>query len=224
MPRPLAIAINALFAISLAVAAAVAPAAAQYRIEGGVGWTNADHDAEDDTGLLLAPGEIDGFGGSGLAVEAAAWVDGLLWPDLSIGAQYLRFENHSNAEFTINGDFNDFDADLTLNAAMANLAWRLNEGRMHPFIGGGIGAAYVDLDVSRKVTNAGASPPIATLTEIDENEVLLAGQVFVGFDMDLTDRFYVGASGRYFIFDGGFFGSDVDLRELSLTVHAGYKF
>jgi len=207
-------------AAALAAALAANAGAAEFRVEGGAGWTHADHDAENTGGSLLLTGEVEGFGGSGPAAQAAVWGDNLFMPNLSMGFEYLFFGNGSEATFTDKGDRNDFDADLTLHAAMANIAWRLNEGRIHPFIGGGIGAAFVDFSGERTSTSAG----IVTVSDFDESETVLAWQVFGGFDYDLSERIYVGVSGRYFAFNGDPFGADVDLREISLMGHVGLKF
>lgn len=196
---------------------------ADFRIEAGVGWTHADFDVSDR--FTIGPWDVsydaEGAGGSGLVASAGVWADDLIGTNVSVGLQYLRFENSAEIRSTINrkgrvpGSVNA-DFDIVLNAGLLNLAWRLNQEQIHPYVGAGIGVSLVSADVSLE-----DSPFF--LSESSDDTVPV-GQVFAGFDYDISDRVYVGLNARYLIFAGDLFGVDVDIRELAGMGVVGFRF
>ena len=64
--------------------------------------------------------------------ERRNWIDKLLTDNLSLGLQYLYLSNTLS--------FSDSDDQHTrIHAGMLNAAWRMNNGVVHPYIGGGVG-------------------------------------------------------------------------------------
>jgi len=54
--------------------------------------------------------------------------------------------------------------------------------------------------------------------------VTLAGQAFVGFDVDFTKRVYSGVNVRYLMTDANLFGADVEFRNAIGMAVLGVRF
>src|SRR5947207_1589782 len=71
------------------------------RLEGGAGYSNGGTNT-----TVSSPGvgsvSTNLFGGGGLAAEAAIWWDGILYPTISLGAQYLHFDHSGSV--TVNSE------------------------------------------------------------------------------------------------------------------------
>lgn len=193
-----------------------------FRIEGGLGYSNGGTDT-----TLSSPGigsvSTDLLGGGGLTAEASLWIDHLLaLRDISLGAQYLYFDGSGSVTATSSaGSVLGLTSatgtlGLTTNAMMFNAAWRPDFGRVHPLLGAGVGVAFAELSGS------------ALGLSISNSQTSLAGQVFLGFDYDLTEDIYAGVSGRFFISDATyqFPGASIQVtnRPISLLAHVGMRF
>ena len=88
---------------------------------------------------------------------------------------------------------------------MLNAAWRMNNGVVHPYIGGGVGVG---------VTTVEFAP------DEDDTATAVAGQVFFGFDYDILENLYVGVNGRWLITEPEVFGFDetFHLKWVSTTI------
>ncbi len=166
--------------------------AIDVRVEAGGGWA---------IGYVDAEGFDEGSGG-GPAANAGVWIDKLWTDNLSVGMQYLYLSNTLS--------FSDFDDQHTrIHAGMLNAAWRMNNGVVHPYIGGGVGFG---------VTTVEFSP------DEDDTATDVAGQIFFGFDYDILDNFYVGVNGRWFITEPKVFGFDETFYQVALMGTIGFKF
>jgi hypothetical protein len=205
------------------------------RIEGGVGYSNGGSDT-----TISSPGigslSTDLVGGGGIAAEAALWSDGMLLPDISLGAQYLHFDNSGSVTVSsaAGGLLGVTSAtahlDLTTNALMVAAEWRPKIAAFHPFLGTGVGVAFTDLSGSGFGFSA------------SDSQTALAGQAFLGFDYDIAPNVYVGVTGRFFISDATYNTTslhvpagggapvavtsniDVTNRPISLMAHIGVQF
>src|ERR1041384_3578778 len=166
----------------------------RLRVEGGAGYNNGGTDT-----TVSSPGigsvSTNLFGGGGLAAEAAIWSDGMLLPNVSLGAQYLHFDHSGSVTATSAAGpiFGLSSAtghlDLMTDAIMFNAAWRPTIQAFHPFFGAGVGVAFCELSGS----GLGFSS--------SNSQRAVAGQAFFGFDYDIVPGIYVGLTGRFFISD-----------------------
>jgi len=108
---------------------------------------------------------------------------------LELEARYSQndFDEVSNAA----GDSNNADGDINSIAIMANGWFDFNAaGALHPYIGGGIGGARVEVrDFSAQGTGGGG---------FTDDDVVLAYQGGAGINFDITDRTTIDLGYRYF--------------------------
>ncbi len=219
--------------VGLAVAAACwfAPAveAADYRIEGFGGWNGSalSFEGEETIGGRTLSIDLDSLSlDGGAAYGASAWVDGWIGTNWSLGLQYLRLHTGGDSSTTIKTPIAGTitagaDADITLDTVFINLAWRQNDGDLHPYVGGGLGFGRASVEVSGFV----AASLIGSAVRSVEAEEFQGGlQGFVGLDYDIFDNLYVGASGRFYYIDGRPIGFDLQLFEYMILGHVGVRF
>jgi len=240
-----ALAASAVVAVSFASHYAQAQTSyPSFRIEGGLGYDVGISDLKASTSVLGLPVALTGdlLGASGLAANAGIWYDGAFgqpgtFPgDISIGAQYLHLTNDGSITASAGG-LASAKADLSLNtdAVMANIAWRVNDGSLHPFIGAGIGVAFNEMSVGGSIA-AGGLGLAGSATLPSDSETAFAAQAFFGFDYDFTPNIYGGVTGRYVYSDATYSklvpaslipgGVKLDLASNNLAVmaHLGWRF
>ncbi len=217
MKRNRILAVLGLVAFALLGGQAEAQEKVRFRAEAGAGAFFGDPKVS----VLGVSGDLDTD--TGIAILAGLWSDGPgAIRDLSIGAQYLRLQD---------GDFSFLHPTLgaveiepTINAVMGNALYRYNKNegnRFHPYIGGGIGAAFVNVDASATALGSGSASAWG-----------FAWQAMAGVDFDVTDHVYLGANYRYFgtdvsfteLFDIPGVDVDVDFRQHVIMGVIGYRF
>jgi hypothetical protein len=217
--------------LAVVVVAGQPVSAADFRIEGGLGVVHSDHDLSftERLGPIQVVGQSgSALGGAGFIGSAAAWVDGVLIENMSIGVEYLRTGTDGDLTLGASAAGQNFtlgaDLSLDIDTLFLNFAWRRNAGREHPYAGLGLGVSRLEgrIDVDAAASFVGTGP--TTFIRVDEDEIAPSGQAFFGFDYDITDRFYIGGLARFFIIDGRVFESDEVIRELSAQVKFGIRF
>jgi opacity protein-like surface antigen len=203
--------------------------AVDYRIEGFGGWNGSvfSFEGEETIGRGNLSVDLDSVSlDGGAAYGASAWVDGWIGKNWSLGLQYLRLHTGGDASTTIRTPIGGpitagADADITLDTLFINLAWRQNDGDLHPYIGGGLGIGRATVDISGLV----AASLIGSAVRSVETEEFQGGiQGFVGLDYDIFDNLYVGASGRFYYIDGRPMGLDLQVLEYMILGHIGVRF
>jgi opacity protein-like surface antigen len=81
----------------------------------------------------------------------------------------------------------DADSKVQLDTFMFNFIARYPEGRFHPYIGAGVGYAYVKID---DITTAGGVLP-------GTSKGVFAAQLMTGIDINITKNFILGARYNY---------------------------
>lgn len=215
----------------LACASASVARAADGRLEAGVGIVVSDHDlsfTERLGNVELPVSSNSALGGSGPLVSAGLWVDGLFFRDLTLGIEYLHSDTSSDLSFGLAGvgQVSELGSkfSLTTETVFANVAWRLNAGFVHPYVGLGLGVSWLDGEAKADVAVPGVSATPLRLVDFSKDVLAPSGQVFAGFDYDLTNALYVGAAARYYLIDGRLFGEDQIIRELSAQLKIGVRF
>lgn len=182
-----------------------------------------------DPSLSFGGAEGDLDVGTGFSVGAGVWLDRVGFDYLSLGAQYLYLRQGSYEDSGIVAipgatATGTLEVRPSMHAFFANAALRYPEGRINPYIGGGIGFA-----VSKASADVAG---IATINGVNytgngsdsDSSTNFAGQVFGGVDLGITDKVYLGVSGRYVMTDSKLLGIDVDSRIFSVMTNLGYRF
>lgn len=194
-----------------------------WRAELGLGFHGGDPDIE----FAGVSDTLDTD--TGLAFAAGLWVDKVGADWLSLGIQYQRLQDSDFSEtatatllgVTLTGTL---DLEPEIDAFMVNAAARHNKGRVHPYIGGGIGFARSSVDATVAVTLTVDGQTFVAAGTADDSDTAFAGQIFAGVDFDMTDNLYLGVNVKYFLTDPTLFGADVEFRNVSGMAVLGYKF
>lgn len=130
------------FVVCVGLLAGVTPsgaAAAEFRVEAGLGVAHGDHKLASSRNLDAVGLSVESnsaINGSGIAVTIGAWADGLLFKNLSFGLEYLHIENSADLDLAVEALDEtvsvDSGADLDMDALMLNAAWRQNRGTIPP--------------------------------------------------------------------------------------------
>jgi hypothetical protein len=205
--------------------------AAGVRLEAGAGIAVSDHDislTEGASGVQLSASSKSALGGSGPLISAGPWADGVLLRNLSLGIEYLHTNTSSNLDLGLTGAGQAVDLgsrfSLASDSLFANVAWRLNDGFVHPYVGLGLGASRLNANATADVAAPAISAAPLHLVDTGLDVMAPSAQSFIGFDYDLTRSFYVGGAARYYLIDGRLFGVDQVIRQLSAQVKVGLRF
>jgi len=106
--------------------------------------------------------------------------------------------------------------DATLNNFMVNFLVRYPEGRIHPYLGLGLGVSSVDVSGTRTVL--GAAQPL------DDSDTSLAYQILLGVNVEINKNWSADVTYRWFGTDPEIHGGDVDYSTNMLTVGVNYHF
>lgn len=208
-----------------------AEARPEFRFEVGLGVVYTDYDLTAETGL--GPADIDlesdsALGGTGPLYSAGLWVDGLFAPNFTFGVEYLNGQTSSDVDVEVRaaGTTNRLDTEFRLEtqSVFVNAAWRSNEGHVHPYLGGGLGGSWLDGRIRSDAATSALGGADRRIRLLDQDAFAPSAQILAGFDYDVTERFYVGIGGRFFLIDGRLFEQDQVIRELSAQARAGIRF
>lgn len=217
----------AILTIGAHLPTAASASEAKFRIEGGFGWnttTSAIPNERFTDGIFTVELDSASLGG-GMAWGTAFWVDDWIGRNWSVGLQYFGSRLNGDASTTV-GILGfplagaKLDLKGTVHAFGANIAWRKNQGRWHPHIGGGLFVGFVDLRFSGLRGLAGSGG----IDKVDLDAPIAGVQGFLGLDYDLTDRIYIGVSGRSAYVDGRPIGVDIRVLDFVGLAHIGFKF
>jgi opacity protein-like surface antigen len=226
MKRTMLAAVAALIVLPLALTGRASaetkkPADLRLEVNGGANWGDPHlsfNGLEDDLNV-----------GTGYSVGAQLWLDRVGFDYLSLGAQYLYLRQ---GNFSQSGAVNapgitgngTVEIKPSLHTFFVNAALRYPEGRINPYLGGGIGMAISRASVSASGTVTVNGQTFTGSGTDSDSSANFAGQVFGGVDVMVTDTVYLGVSGRYILTDASLFGVDVDSRVFSAMATLGYRF
>jgi opacity protein-like surface antigen len=106
--------------------------------------------------------------------------------------------------------------DVALNNFLVNVILRYPEGKIHPYIGGGIGAS------SMNIRNTEANGAVVYVSE--ETATGFAWQFLAGVNVDLAPNLSADLTYRYFGTSPGFSLIDVDYRTQAVTFGINFHF
>ena len=106
--------------------------------------------------------------------------------------------------------------DAALNNFMVNFLLRYPEGRIHPYLGLGLGVSSVDVSGTR--TQLGVTQPL------DDSDTSFAYQILLGVNFEINRNWSADLTYRWFGTDPEIHGGDVDYRTNMVTVGVNYHF
>jgi len=107
--------------------------------------------------------------------------------------------------------------DVYLNNFLVNVILRYPEGRIHPYIGGGIGASSMYIQNTESIGGV-------VVNVADESATGFAWQFLAGVNVDLTPNLSADLAYRYFGTNPGFSMIDVDYRTQAVTFGLNFHF
>jgi opacity protein-like surface antigen len=84
--------------------------------------------------------------------------------------------------------YDRIEGDVKFSNFMFNAIAKYPEGKIHPYVGGGLGFSYVDVSVSTTSTGRSAS----------NDDTVFAWQILLGAEIDLTNNLAMDIGYRYF--------------------------
>ncbi|MBI1309192.1 MAG: outer membrane beta-barrel protein [Proteobacteria bacterium] len=144
-------------------------------VRGEGGWTNLDDNHFNTTGGQVNTKYKEGYNvGAAVGTKSGAWryeVEGI----------------HQEADVKTNSGLPGSGGTSKMTAAMGNVYYDIGNGRLKPYVGGGVGMADVKLD---NYTGGGA-------TLMDDSDTVLAYQGMAGVSYQLNPCWAINAEYRY---------------------------
>ena len=120
--------------------------------------------------------------------------------------------------------YTTIEGDIKFNNFMFNTFVKYPQGRIHPYVGLGLGFSSVDVSIS--TTSAAPYPSY--------DDTLFAWQILGGIDIDLTNHFSLDLGYRYFATESGsnhyyyyyydYYNSHIDYKTSMVTFGLKYRF
>ncbi len=185
-----------------------------------ISFSGVSDDIDPDTGLIIGGG---------------IWQDEVITPIISVGLTYHHTKG-ADYEESVGGTFGDatlagnLNIEHEIDAVMANIMIRDNQGKLmnnskfHPYIGGGLGIANVDADISATAAVTVGGSTFTGLGTAEDGDSNLAAQAFIGFDYDVTNNVYFGFNASYFYTDVDLFDAEVVFDNFRTMGTLGYNF
>ena len=107
--------------------------------------------------------------------------------------------------------------DVYLNNFMVNLILRYPEGRIHPYIGGGIGASSMNIQNTESIGGV-------VVNVAEESATGFAWQFLAGINFELAPNLSADLAYRYFATNPDFTVIDVDYRTHAVTLGINFHF
>ncbi len=165
---------------------------------------------------------VNGTGSGTGTMRTTVTGSGVVQGQVVVGSANVSVPINVNGSAVGSGQLN-----VDINAVMLNAAFRWDIENLHPYLGGGIGSAFADINGrANLVTTVGSKS-----YNINANQTIsrsgLAGQVFVGTDVDLANNLYVGVQSNVFFTGtdlsvGGIGGAaNLNSMQMSIMAHLG---
>lgn len=107
---------------------------------------------------------------------------------------YLNPDMDRTVFATVGSDYDAIEGNAKIHNFMFNAIVKYPEGKIHPYLGLGIGASYFDFSVTATSRLNGVSYH----TRRSYDDTVFAWQVLAGVDIELTNNLSLDIGGRYF--------------------------
>ena len=168
---------------------------------------------------------------TGMNLGGSLWWDGVMTPNLSIGASVNRtmeadFSQSASVTFlgvTLAGTL---DIEHDIDTLMFNAVFRDNSAgkKMRPYVGGGIGIAKTDADATLTATVTVNGQSFTGVGTTNDDDTSFAAQFMGGVDFEITENVYVGANMGYFMTEADLFGAEIEIDNFRANLILGVQF
>ncbi len=158
--------------------------------------------------------KVEGPGGSGDVSLKNSWTLGAKFGYIVPQAKWVAFELEYDYLAKQDVDEAEASGDFSANNLMVNMIFRYPEGKIHPYVGGGIGWSWCSFK--------GSEPGFS----VDESDNAFAWQLMAGVNFEITPQWSADLGYRYFsskyTINSG--GDDVDVTAKNHMILIGVNF
>lgn len=108
---------------------------------------------------------------------------------MAMEVEYNYFNNNLDNSTSVYGE--TYDGNMSVHAILFNLKARYPQGKFHPYIGGGLGYAYMSVG---DITERGSNPQLIK----GDSGSAFCWQFLAGVDFDITPNIGIGIGYKYF--------------------------
>lgn len=109
---------------------------------------------------------------------------------------YLADQDYGETYYFYDGK-ESYDGDFSAHNLMANLLFRYPQGRVHPFVGFGLGLSRATIEENYTWEYSDDGGGVVT-GKIDEDDTTIAGQFIVGVNFEITPNLSADLAYKYF--------------------------
>ena len=113
-----------------------------------------------------------------------------------------------------------YDGDFSAHNLMANLLFRYPQGKIHPYVGFGLGLSRATIEENYK----GVSNGNVYSGNVDENDTAFASQFIAGVNFEITPNWSVDLAYKYFYSEYEIENYDVEANNHIITLGVNYHF
>jgi opacity protein-like surface antigen len=146
-------------------------------------WEDEDYDFDSDLDIQETGVFGVKFGYTPLALRFLSF---------EVEYSYLNPDIDRSELVTSGSDYIDIEGDVKLHNFMFNVIAKYPEGRLHPYVGGGVGASYVDVSATVN-SNLDAGE-----YDYSADNWVFSWQILAGVEIDLAKNFSLDIGYRYF--------------------------
>ncbi len=110
------------------------------------------------------------------------------------------------------------DGDFRAHNLMGNLLFRYPQGRIHPYVGFGLGLSRATFELNGEVGSSGS------VKIIDEDEIAVASQFVAGVNFEITPNWSADLGYKYFYSEYEVDDTDVEAYNHIVTMGVNYHF
>ena len=112
------------------------------------------------------------------------------------------------------------DGDIKFHSVMYNMTAKYPEGRVHPYLGAGIGASYADASVKTTSQLGGTT----FIVSDSETNTAFAWQILAGLGIDIANNWTIDIGYRYFATNPKLGHAEIDYKTSMGTLGLNYRF
>jgi opacity protein-like surface antigen len=171
-------------------------------------WYDDDWDIEDDLDESWAVG-----------VKIGYIIPQLRFLAVELEYTYLADQDYGETYLWPDG-LESYDGDFSAHNLMANLLFRYPNGKIHPYIGFGLGLSRATIEENYRFDEDGGD---VFMAKIDEDDTAFAAQFITGVNFEITPNLSADLTYKYFYSEYDIKGWDVEARNhlfsMGINVH-----
>jgi opacity protein-like surface antigen len=150
---------------------------------------------------------------------------------LAMEFEYLYFNPDVNRTvlYFSGSDFRTMEGSVDVNNFMFNVIAKYPVGKIHPFLGAGLGFSYIDLSATETTRIAG----VTSTHSMNRDHTAFARQLLAGVNFEINKNLSVDLTYRYFMTSSNndhgddyrdYYGIDTEIKSSIVTIGLNYHF